>query len=446
MSHSSSRSSLSRRGFLSAGLASAAAVGLAACGGQSAQTGTAGSASGKGGAEYTGPKVALTFWNGFTGGDGAFMKKLITDFQSSHSNITVTMQTMQWADFYKKLPTAVTADKAPDIAVMHLDSVATMAARRSIQPLDDVAKALGLQESDFAPVPWKAGIYKDVRYSIPLDVHPMGFFYNKTVMEKAGLDPDKPPLTAEDYISALDTLKGKGIAGHWASPFQFTGGMSVYQLVTQFGGSLFSEDAGRATWAEEPGVKAMQWWLDLVKKGYSPAKVAQDADFIAFQNDKTAFNWNGIWSLNTLAENSKVKWGVAVMPQIGEKKAVWANSHQFTLPVHKKPDDNKVEASKTFVNWVSQHSLEWAKGGQIPARNKVREESGFKALTGQATLAEQLDYVVFPPAVPGIGDALTEFYTAVNTVMLGGKDVGATLKAAAGRADKILAANKKKYA
>lgn len=274
MSHSSSRSSLSRRGFLSAGLASAAAVGLAACGGQSAQTGTAGSASGKGGAEYTGPKLALTFWNGFTGGDGAFMKKLITDFQSSHSNITVTMQTMQWADFYKKLPTAVTADKAPDIAVMHLDSVATMAARRSIQPLDDVAKALGLQESDFAPVPWKAGIYKDVRYSIPLDVHPMGFFYNKTVMEKAGLDPDKPPLTAEDYISALDTLKGKGIAGHWASPFQFTGGMSVYQLVTQFGGSLFSEDAGRATWAEEPGVKAMQWWLDLVKKGYSPAKVA----------------------------------------------------------------------------------------------------------------------------------------------------------------------------
>jgi multiple sugar transport system substrate-binding protein len=157
MSHSSSRSSLSRRGFLSAGLASVAAVGLAACGGQSAQTGTTGSASGKGGAEYTGPKVALTFWNGFTGGDGAFMKKLITDFQSSHSNITVTMQTMQWADFYKKLPTAVTADKAPDIAVMHLDSVATMAARRSIQPLDDVAKALGLQESDFAPVPWKAG-------------------------------------------------------------------------------------------------------------------------------------------------------------------------------------------------------------------------------------------------------------------------------------------------
>lgn len=38
---------------------------------------------------------------------------------------------MQWADLYKKLPTAVTAGKAPDVAVIHLDSVATMAARKS---------------------------------------------------------------------------------------------------------------------------------------------------------------------------------------------------------------------------------------------------------------------------------------------------------------------------
>ncbi|WP_130866592.1 ABC transporter substrate-binding protein [Acidipropionibacterium timonense] len=437
--------SLSRRGFLTGAVATGALVGLSACGGTSAGGKTTSTASGNGGDAYTGPSVALTFWNGFTGGDGAFMKKLVDEFNSSHENIKVTMQTMQWSDFYAKLPTAVTAGKAPDIAVMHLDSVATMAARKAVQPLDDVAKALGLSESDFAAVPWKAGVYKDVRYSIPLDVHPMGFFYNKRLMEKAGLDPANPPLTGDDYMSALDKLRSKGIQGHWASPFQFTGGMSVYGLVTQFGGSLFSEDASKATWAEDPGVKAMQWWMDLVKKGYSPAKVAQDADFVAFQNDKCAFNWNGIWSLNTLNDNKKVDWGVAVMPQIGEKKAVWANSHQFTLPTQKSADDNKTQAAKVFVNWVSKKSLEWAKGGQIPARNSVREEAGFKELKGQAILAGQLDYVVFPPAVAGIGDALAEFYKAVNDIMLGGKDVSATLKESADRADKLLEQNKKKY-
>ena len=82
------------------------------------------------------------------------------------------MNTMQWEDYYAKLPSAVTAGKGPDIAIMHVDTVATNAARRVIQPLDDVASALGLTAADFATVPWQAGIYQDKRYAIPLDVHP----------------------------------------------------------------------------------------------------------------------------------------------------------------------------------------------------------------------------------------------------------------------------------
>ena len=62
-------------------------------------------------------------------------------------------------------------------------------------------------------MPWQAGIYKDKRYAIPLDVHPLGFFYNKTVMEKAGLDPEKPPTNADEYATALDTMKSKGLQG-----------------------------------------------------------------------------------------------------------------------------------------------------------------------------------------------------------------------------------------
>ena len=102
------------------------------------------------------------------------MKQLVTQFNAEHANIAVTMNTFQWADYYAKLPAAVTAGKGPDIAIMHVDSVATNAARKVIQPLDDVATALKLTEADFAPVPWKAGIYKDKRYGIPLDVHPLG--------------------------------------------------------------------------------------------------------------------------------------------------------------------------------------------------------------------------------------------------------------------------------
>jgi multiple sugar transport system substrate-binding protein len=277
-------------------------------------------------------------------------------------------------------------------------------------------------------------------------VHPLAFYYNKTVMEKGGLDPEKPPTNNDEYMSALETLKGKGIEGHWAAPVPFTGSLTVQSLVWQFGGSLFNQDATAVTWAEEPAVKALTWYTDLVKKGYSPPKLAQDADFIAFQNNKTAFNWNGIWAINTFNEKKSLQWGVAPLPPIGGQKAAWAGSHQFVLPTLKTPDQNKSQAARVFLNWISQQSLEWAKAGQVPARNDVRESAEFKALKNQATIGSQIDVLHFPPTVPGIGDVYTqEWEKAVNQAVTGAKEPKAALEEAAGRANQILESNKKKY-
>ncbi|MEU4390965.1 ABC transporter substrate-binding protein [Kribbella sp. NPDC023855] len=429
------------------GLGALGAAGvLAGCGSGSAGKPGAGPAAGDGGAKgYDGPAVELDFWNGFTGGDGPFMRKIVDQFNSENQNIKIKMTVMQWADYYTKLPTAVSSGRGPAVAIMHVDSLATNAARNVIEPLDDVAKALDLKQDDFSEVVWKAGEYNGKRYGIPLDVHPLGFFYNKTLMSQAGLDPAKPPATADEYMAALDALKGKGIMGHWATPFQFTGVLTVQALLWQFGGELFNDDSSKATWADEAGVKALTWFTDLVKKGYSPKNVAQDADNIAVMNGKNAFIWNGIWNINTFKEKKGLEWGVAPLPNIGGKKAAWAGSHQFCLPKLKTPDQNKSTAARVFVNYVSQKSLEWAKGGQVPARKQVRESAEFKALTDQAALATQIDDLHFPPPIPGIGDALTELNKAVNEAVLLKAEPAKALSDAAARADKILEANRKKY-
>lgn len=442
------RSPFTRRSFLS--LASVGAVTtLAACGGGSSPRDSAdaepAAATGDGGAGgYDGPNVSLKFWNGFTGGDGPTMKALVDQFNSEHANIAVTMTTMQWADYYSKLPTAVTSGNGPDVGIMHVDSVATNAARNVIQPLDDVASALQLAESDFAPVPWNAGLYDGTRYAIPLDVHPLGFYYNKDVMEQAGLDPENPPTDNDSYLAALDTLKGAGIEGHWASPFPFTGGLSLQSLIYQFGGSLFNEDGTSVTWGEDPAVQALTWWVDLIAQGYSPAKVDQDADYIALKNGKTAFNWNGIWQINDLKQTD-IGWGVAPLPNIGGTAAAWAGSHQFVLPVQKEADDNKAQASRVFLNWISEQSQAWAEAGQVPARNSARESEEFTSLEEQSALATQIDDLRFPPTVPGISDCMAEFDKALNEATLGGADPAKTLADSASRAQKILEDNAKKY-
>lgn len=435
------RTMLSRRRVLGLGLGAATVATLAACGGSGGDD----SAAGTGGKEYRGPKVDLAMWTGFTGGDGDIMRKLIQRFNTEHANIVVAMTVYKWEEYYQKMPAAVSSGNGPDIAVMHMDSLATNAARNVIVPLDDVASTLGLSESDFNPVVWQAGVYKGKRFGIPLDMHPVGLFYNKAVLAQVGLDPDKPPQTKDEYTEALSALKAAGVQGHWMTPFPFTGIHTFQSLLWQHGGSLFNDEVTEAIYNSEAGVTALRWMVSLITDGHSPANVGQDADVIALKNGQTAFNWNGIWQINEMKKVSGLQWGVAPLPQIGTEKAAWANSHNFAVMQQRKPDQNKIDAAKVFINWLSQHSLDWAAGGQIPARKAVREEPGFRKLTEVSTLAKQMDYLHFLPSAPGIGDVMVTVETAVNEAVLGKKSPQQALDDAASTAKKMLEENRKKY-
>jgi len=440
-------SGLSRRQFLAVGAGAGATRALAGCGGGKSATDVgAGSSDKNFSATYDGPNLTLAYWNGFTGGDGPFMRKMVQQFNAEHKNINVKMNTVQWVEYYQQVPAAVRSGRGPDVGIMHVDQLATNAARGVIIPLDDVASALGIKEGDFAPAVWNAGIYNNQRYGIPLDMHPFGLYYNKTLMEQVGLDPNKPPQTREEYEAALQEFKANGIQGSWVSPFLFTGTFQWQSLLWQFGGDLYNEDATQAIFNSDAGVEALTWMVDLVKNGHSPKNVAQDAEFVAFQNDKNALHWNGIWQINTFKELDDLDWGVAPVPQIGTEKGVWANSHNFVI-MNKQPlDDNKVQASKVFINWISQKSIEWAKAGQVPARKSVRESQAFQGLQEQSQLAQQVPYMRFVPSVPGIADVqTTTFEQAVNEAVLLKKEPKTALDEAASRANQLLEENRQKY-
>lgn len=448
MTNSSDRSpfGVSRRGLLAGALGVAAAATVSACApGSAAKPGQEQSVAGGGGSEeYTGPNVELAYWNGLTGGDGPIMRKLVTQFNSAHPNIKVTMTAIAWAEFFQKVPAAVSNGKAPDVGIMHADDLATNAARNVIQPLDDVATALKLTEADFAPIAWKGGIYKDKRYGIPLDVHPAGLFYNKTVLEKVGADPEKPPTTGDELMTILDQCKSKGIQGMWTSALSVNG-LTSQTLVYQYGGKMVNDDGLSVGFAEDAGVKSIKWWKALIDNGYSPKNAAADGDYVSFTNDKSAFMINGPWNTTPLNDLKKLKWGAAPVPNIGGTEATWAGSHQFVLPRQIRPDENKQIASRVFVNWLSQQSLNWADAGMVPARNEVRQQSEFQSKGAVLEFTKELDYIHFFPPIAGVTDVLPEWTTATSNAMLGKEDIAAALGKGAERANKILAANQKKY-
>jgi multiple sugar transport system substrate-binding protein len=441
------RNTISRRGLLGGVLSASAVFGLAACGGGSGSVpGKQNSVAGGGGAEgYKGPNVELAFWNGLTGGDGPVMRKIISRFNDEHANIKVSMTAIAWADYFQKLPATVSNGKAPDIGLMHNSDLATNAARQVISPLDDVAKALNLTKNDFSSIAWDGGLYQGKRYGIPLDIHPAGLFYNKNVMAKAGLDPNKPPTTGTELLAMLDKLKSAGIQGWWVSPLTVNDPVISGTLVYQYGGKMVNDDGLTVGWGEEPGVKAITFLKGLVDKGYSPANAGAGSEFVSFSNDKSAFFLGGPWNTTPLSAIKKLSYGAVPVPNIGGTQATWAGSHQFVLPRQIKPDENKAIASRVFVNWISQQSLNWADAGMVPARNQVRDSAGFKQKGLVNEFAKELEYIHFVPPIPGVADVDAEWVTATSNAMLGKQPIAQALSEGAQRANKILAANKKKY-
>ena len=373
------------------------------------------------------------------------MKQMVEDFNKANPNVTVSMNTLQWGDYYAKVPNAVSSGAGPDVGIMHIDQLATNAARRVIVPLDEVADGLELSESDFAPVVWKAGVYQDKRYGIPLDIHPLGFYANTAQLSKAGVDG--LPKDKAGFEAAVKALQDKGgvktpfwVTATWPAHLMFT------SLVHQFGGGIYDEEGAKATFNSDAGVQAMEWLRSFIENGASPKNVSNDAQAVAFRQQRDSLTWDGIWMMNEWEKVKDLEWAAAAVPTIGEKPAVWASSHNFVVTTQATKDPNKLAAARAFISYISERSIDWAKSGQIPARNSVRESAEFKDLKVQSTLAEQLPNVVFPPSVPGIGDVTTPTYeTAVNEIILGKKEVKAALDEAAKKADSMLDANRKKY-
>jgi multiple sugar transport system substrate-binding protein len=444
MDNNTTPGGINRRKFLGTAAVVGAGAALAACSSSDSASDSEPSAEPTPAATtYDGPPVTLAFWNGFTGGDGPFMKKMVQDFNAANPNITIKDNTIQWGDYYGKLVTAVTSGNGPDVGIMHIDQLAGFAARNVLHSLDDLASALELTEADFSGTVWAAGLYNGQRYGIPLDVHPLGFFYNNDLLAKGGVEA---PTDAASWDASIAAMQKAGVANPFWSTATWPTMLMWQALVKQFGGTVYNEDGTQALYAADFGYEAAEWLVKSVKDGVSPKNVSNDAQAQAFRQGKNALTWDGIWMMNAWAEVDGLNWGASALPQIGPNPGAWAGSHNFVVTAQGAKDENKLAAARVFIAYISENSLEWAKAGQVPARNSVRQKPEFAELKVQSALAEQLDHVLWAPAVPGIGDVTGPTYEkALNEIILGKKSVKQAIDEAASIANKMLKENAEKY-
>jgi multiple sugar transport system substrate-binding protein len=387
--------------------------------------------------------VQLDYWNPFTGPDGPFMGQMVDAFNAEHPNIQVTMTTQ--SEYYTQLNTSAASGTLPDVAIVHADQVATQAYRNVLRPIDAVVEQVGITGDDFPEAVWNAGVVNDERYSIPLDIHPMTMFVNLDLLNSVGIDAI--PTTGEEFAAAAAAMTGGDNNG-----FNITSGFPIRQifemLMYQFGGTSFNEDGTEAAWNSEAGVQAAQWLLDA-QATYSQPNLEVDAELNSFKGGTVGMVWNGIWQTTNVTGDG-VFFGSAAthVPQIGPNMAVWAGSHQFTLPMQAEEDACRDTAAGIFIKYMLDNSLTWSRAGQLPASNSVRASDEFAEVLPQADIAAgSADYVFFPPSVPGITDAYGPLDEAVSALLSGNAtDIQAELDNAADRANQILEQNRSTYA
>ena len=158
---------------------------------------------------------------------------------------------------------------------------------------------------------------------------------------------------------------------------------------------------------------------------------------------KVAIIFDGPWWIPGLSDSKGLNFGSARFPQIFGKRAVWANSHGLCMPVQRKTDPTRAADVLKALRYISDNSIEWAKGGQIPVRKSVTASPEFAKLTLLQPFVQSVPDAVFLPKLEKgslifASNASTPMMTAMQEVMLDKSTPDKALKTAADQVDAIL--------
>lgn len=348
----------------------------------------------------TGGKTEIGFWNGFTGPDGKTMDALVRRFEHENPDVSVALQVIPWGTYYDKVTLSLAFGGAPDLFVIHAARISEFADFGVLRPVQDLVAGdkNPLQAADFADVPWNASFYKGAQYGLPLDVHPIGLYYNRDLFAQAGIQ--KPPTTWDEFLAAAKTTTHGDTWG-----FVYTNQRSNFvTFAAQFGGGVLTPDLQHSAMSEPATIEAAHQMRDLIyKHKVAPKPEGVDA-WLAFRQGKAAMAMEGVYMKTSLEEQKGLNYAGAPVPLFGTKPAAWGGTHNLCLPNDSDPrqkrDPKRVQAAWRLARFLSDNSLAWAEGGQVPARKAVAASPEFAALPVQAQFAKQLPYVVYEPLTP----------------------------------------------
>ena len=388
-------------------------------------------------------KLTLQFWNGFTGPDGTTMERIVRKFNAEHRDVQVRMQIIPWGTYYDKITLGLAYGGAPDVFVVHASRFPEYADSGALNRIDDLVSAGRIDPNDFTPRVWTASRYGGKRYALPLDCHAIGLYYNTELFKKAGIvdasGNAKPPTNLTEFLQIARKLtkdtNSDGKPDQWGFAYTWLRS-NAHTFLAQFGTGMLTRDIHKSDLDSPQALEAMQLMSDIIyKHKVCPPPEGQDA-WIGFQTGRVAMAIEGIYMISSLEQQKGLKFAGAPCPMFGRQRAVWADSHFLVMPKSISPQRRR--AAWLFMAYLSDHSLMWAKGGQLPVRKSLLSTLGFRAMPVQYQFSKELPYVVYQPASTALNQ-INPFGDAMVEAVLGASQpTEDALREAAGRINRVL--------
>ena len=377
-------------------------------------------------------KETVVWWDFLGGGDGVRMKKLIEDFNAEHKDaIAIEGTTLEWGtSFYTKVQTAAAVGEGPDMMTYHLSRLPLGVSTGTLSEITEADLAtVGLKPADYAVPNWNAAHVDGKLYAVPFDMHAVVLYYNKDMLDKAGLiGADGLPTGLDgidNFNAAMKKLQANG--AQYGLSIHDAAGDSMwrifYSLLGQQDGTFFSDGKFLDGDNLAKAVKATTVIANWVKDGFAPASTEYPASIALFTGGKAAMHINGVWEVPTFtdlkAKGELFNWGAIELPTFFDHPATWADSHSFAIPnnVGKPMTPEKKAAVLEVISWMNKHSTFWATAGHIPAYIPARSTDEFKNMQPNAAYAKLADTAVFDPVSVLAGVASPIYDAAGNFLM-----------------------------
>jgi multiple sugar transport system substrate-binding protein len=303
-------------------------------------------------------KITLTFvnWAAAESATRPGIEKVIADFEAAHPNIEIQSEAVSFSEIARQLVLRVRSGNPPDVAQIAGNDTILMAATGGLEPLDSYVE--DGTRAVLKPAALSGLEVDGELIALPWNLAPAGLWYNKAIMEQAGLDPASPPGTIDELMAAMEAIKD-------TQPDVIPLGMdttnrafalsSNWPWMRTFGAVPIGE---QSTGADSEEMKSyLAWMRELSQKKFiDPGRKIGEFRPLAAQ-DKVAFHWDQvlvqgvIQSVNGMSDEAFFeRWGVTTQP-VGSSGDSFSfeGGHQLVMFA----DSEHKEAAWEFMKYLA---------------------------------------------------------------------------------------------